>query len=71
MAELSRFFGIIIRMYAEMNAPHHTPHKLGGEGIEDKARELLAYLSRRHNVVELINIAKKLRPDISWKNMDV
>ena len=26
MPELSRFFGIIIRMYAEFGAPHHTPH---------------------------------------------
>jgi hypothetical protein len=26
MPELSRFFGIIIRMYVEMNTPHHTPH---------------------------------------------
>jgi hypothetical protein len=26
MPELSRFFGIIIRMYVEMNVPHHTPH---------------------------------------------
>ena len=26
MPELSRFFGIIIRMYAEINTPHHTPH---------------------------------------------
>ncbi len=26
MPELSRFFGIIIRMYTEGNAPHHTPH---------------------------------------------
>ena len=26
MPELSRFFGIIIRMYAEFNAPHHIPH---------------------------------------------
>jgi hypothetical protein len=26
MPELSRFFGIIIRMYIEFNAPHHTPH---------------------------------------------
>jgi hypothetical protein len=24
--ELSRFFGIIIRMYAEPLAPHHRPH---------------------------------------------
>lgn len=26
MPELSRFFGIIIRMYAEPFAPHHLPH---------------------------------------------
>lgn len=26
MPELSRFFGIIIRMYVEFNAPHHAPH---------------------------------------------
>jgi hypothetical protein len=26
MPELSRFFGIIIRMYAEAGEPHHTPH---------------------------------------------
>jgi len=24
--ELSRFFGIIIRMFVEFNVPHHTPH---------------------------------------------
>jgi uncharacterized protein DUF4160 len=26
MPEITRFFGIIIRMYAEPDAPHHTPH---------------------------------------------
>ena len=26
MPELSRFFGIIIRMYLEAGAPHHLPH---------------------------------------------
>ena len=26
MPEISRFFGIIIRMYAEPDAPHHRPH---------------------------------------------
>ncbi len=26
MPELSRFLGIIIRMYAEAGEPHHTPH---------------------------------------------
>ena len=26
MPEIARFFGIIIRMYAEPNVSHHTPH---------------------------------------------
>ena len=26
MSEICRFFGIIIRMYAEPQAPHHRPH---------------------------------------------
>jgi len=26
MPELARFFGIIVRMYAEPSAPHHRPH---------------------------------------------
>jgi hypothetical protein len=26
MPELSRFFGIIIRMYMEVGAPYHAPH---------------------------------------------
>jgi hypothetical protein len=26
MPELCRFFGIIIRMYMEVGAPHHVPH---------------------------------------------
>ena len=26
MPELARFFGVIIRMYVEVAAPHHTPH---------------------------------------------
>lgn len=26
MPELSRFFGVVIRMYVEVGAPHHLPH---------------------------------------------
>lgn len=26
MPEIARFFGIIIRMYAELDAPHNIPH---------------------------------------------
>jgi hypothetical protein len=29
MPEVSRFFGIIIRMYWEAGAPHHKPHSKG------------------------------------------
>lgn len=26
MPEISRFFGIVIRMFVEVGGPHHTPH---------------------------------------------
>ena len=26
LPELSRFFGIVIRMFAELGSPHHVPH---------------------------------------------
>jgi len=26
MPELARFYGILIRMYSELGAPHHLPH---------------------------------------------
>jgi hypothetical protein len=26
MPEIARFYGLIIRMYVEVGAPHHTPH---------------------------------------------
>ncbi len=26
MPEIARFFGIIVRMFAEVGAPHHNPH---------------------------------------------
>lgn len=26
MPEITRFFGIIVRMFSEIDAPHHTPH---------------------------------------------
>ncbi len=26
MPEISRFYGVIIRMFMESNAPHHRPH---------------------------------------------
>jgi hypothetical protein len=41
---------------------------LPGEGKADKARELIAYLERRRNITQLVEIGKQLRPDISWQN---
>jgi len=26
MPEIARFYGIIVRMFAELGAPHHSPH---------------------------------------------
>jgi hypothetical protein len=53
MPEISRFFGIIIRMYVEAGGPHHTPHfhayyqdQVGIYGIETIER-LAGFLPRR------------------------
>ncbi len=39
---------------------------LPGEGKENKARELLDFLDRRHRVHVLVEAGKRLRPDIIW-----
>lgn len=53
MPEISRFFGIIIRMYIEAGGPHHTPHfhayyqaEVGIYGV-DPIERLAGYLPRR------------------------
>ena len=53
MPEISRFFGIIIRMFVEAGGPHHTPHfhayyqdEVGIYGIEGIER-LAGFLPRR------------------------
>lgn len=53
MPEISRFFGIIIRMYIEAGGPHHTPHfhayyqdQVGFYGI-DRVERLAGSLPRR------------------------
>ena len=53
MPEISRFFGIIIRMYVEAGGPHHTPHfhayyqeQVGIYGIE-RIERLAGFLPRR------------------------
>jgi hypothetical protein len=39
---------------------------LGGEGKEDKARELIAHLNRRNRASELVEWGRQLRPDVPW-----
>jgi hypothetical protein len=39
---------------------------LGGEGKVGKARELVAHLQRRGRIPELVDVASKLRPNVSW-----
>jgi hypothetical protein len=54
MPELARFYGIIIRMYLEADAPHHLPHfhAYYGEDVavyQIQPVELIAgFLPRRH-----------------------
>jgi hypothetical protein len=40
--------------------------ELGGEGLGAKARELLLYLERHDLIPELLEIGKRLRPDVPW-----
>ena len=42
---------------------------LPGEGQADKVRELLRYLERRENILELVKIGRQLRPDIRWNDI--
>jgi hypothetical protein len=44
---------------------------LPGEGKADKARELIAYLERRHSLWQLVKMGRRLRPDISWSNASI
>jgi len=53
MPEISRFFGIIVRMFVEVGAPHHKPHfhayyqdDVGIFGI-DPVEEIAGDLPRR------------------------
>jgi hypothetical protein len=39
---------------------------LQGEGKDAKARELIAYLERHGRISELIEVGKRLRPNVSW-----
>jgi tetratricopeptide (TPR) repeat protein len=40
---------------------------LPGEGRADKARELVRHLDRRDRISQLIEVGKRLRPDVLWE----
>lgn len=42
---------------------------LPGQGLEDKARELVEYLERRSRISDLIDICRKERPRTSWPDL--
>jgi hypothetical protein len=39
---------------------------LRGGGKADKARELIAHLEHRNRIPDLVQVGRRLRPDISW-----
>ncbi len=39
---------------------------LPGQGKADKARELVAFVGRRGRVADLVEVGRRLRPDIPW-----
>lgn len=58
MPEISRFFGIVIRMYIEAGGPHHTPHfhayyqdQVGIYGIERIERLAGSLTTRQERLV--------------------
>jgi hypothetical protein len=42
---------------------------LSGEGIGDKARELISYCQRHKRISELIKRGEELRPDVEWSKV--
>ena len=42
---------------------------LKGESRADKVRELILYLERRVRLADLINVGKRLRPDLAWDDV--
>jgi hypothetical protein len=42
---------------------------LRGESKTDKARELILYLEHRVRLADLINVGKRLRPDLAWDDV--
>ena len=70
MPEVSRFFGIIIRMFVEAGAQHHTPHLHAyyqhHVGIYDIGKNecLAGSLPRRQERLVLVGRASPRRVDV-------
>ena len=43
---------------------------LSGDGMGDKARELIAYLERRGRLPEFLEVCKSRRPHVSWPEQE-
>lgn len=59
MPEISRFFGIVVRMFTEVGGPHHLPHfhayfqeQVGVFGIEPVEMLAGSLPRRQHRLVE-------------------
>lgn len=74
MPEISRFFGIIIRMYIEAGEPHHTPHfhayyqdQVGIYGIETIERLAGRLPNRRERLVLAWAELHQEEPLVNWR----
>ncbi|MBK8932243.1 MAG: hypothetical protein IPM76_07985 [Chloroflexi bacterium] len=43
---------------------------LPGNGKEEKAREMVLYLERREQITALLDICKRLRPQVEWESQE-
>lgn len=78
MPELSRFFGIIIRMYSETGEPHHQPHfhayyqeysaVFGLDSVELIAGELPR---KQRRLVEAWGELHQVELRAAWQNLQV
>jgi hypothetical protein len=60
MPELSRFYGIIIRMYCEVG-PHHSPHFHAYHGDDEAVYGVKQHLFCKSRISEVGHLASMVR----------
>ncbi len=55
--------GELATLCNDLNIPYD---EIKGEGLEEKARELISYLKRRGRLAELVNFCRDIRPNYMW-----